>query len=180
MRIVLSLGAAALVGLAACQKPPETAAQAEARMEREAAAARSSIVAQARSWEQWTSAGQADSMAGQFLEDAYDLPPNAPPVHGRAAIQAYYAQQASLGQTTVHLSVDDVMANGPLAVARGAYDIAIQPGPSAPPGMTTVADTGKWVGALRQSSGQWQFTSLIWNSNIPLPPPPAPAPSRRR
>jgi hypothetical protein len=76
--------------------------------------------------------------------------------------------------------VDDVMANGPLGVARGAYDLAIQPGPGSPVGMAAVADTGKWLGALRQSDGQWRFTSLIWNSNIPLPPPPAPTPARRR
>jgi ketosteroid isomerase-like protein len=149
-------------------------------MDQEAAAARPVILAQAKSWEQWTSAGQADSMAGQFVEDGYDLPPNAPPVHGRANIMAYYAQQASIGQTTVHVSVDDVMANGPLAVARGAYDLEIQPGPTAPAGMSAVADTGKWLGALRQDNGKWLFTSLIWNSNIPLPPPPAPAPTRRR
>jgi hypothetical protein len=46
--------------------------------------------------------------------------------------------------------------------------------------MSAVADTGKWLGALRQDNGKWLFTSLIWNSNIPLPPPPAPAPARRR
>ena len=180
MRTMLSLGAFALAGLAACQKPPETPAQAQTRMDQEAAALKTQVQALATSWERWTAAGQADSMATQFLEDAYDLPPNAPPAHGRAAIQAFLAQEVSLGQTTVHLSVDDVMANGPLGVARGAYDLAIVPGPSSPPGMAAVADTGKWLAALRLSDGQWRFTSLMWNSNIPLPPPPAPAPARRR
>lgn len=180
MRTMLSLGAFALAGLAACQKPPETPAQAQARMDQEAAAAKTQIQALAGNWERWAAAGQADSIAAVFVDQAYQLPPNAPPAHGRAAIQAYHAQQASLGQTTLHLSVDEVVANGPFAVARGAYDLAIQPGPSSPVGMTAVADTGKWLGALRQSDGQWQFTSLMWNSNIPLPPPPAPAPSRRR
>jgi ketosteroid isomerase-like protein len=167
------------MGLTACQKP-ETAAQLATRLQAEATAARPQFEQVAKAWERWSAAGQSDSIAGAFVEDAYELPPNAPPQHGRAAIQAFHTQQASLGQTTVHISVDEVMANGPLATSRGAYDIAIQPGPNAPAGMTAVADTGKWVGVWRKTGDQWQFTTLIWNSNIPLPPPPAPAPTRRR
>lgn len=180
MRNVLSLGAAALAGLAACQKPTERPDQAQARLDQEAAALRTQVQALASGWERWTVAGQADSIAAVFADQGYELPPNAPPAHGRDAIKAYQAQLASMGTTTLHLSVDDVMANGPIGIVRGAYDLAIQPGATAPAGMAAVADTGKWLGALRQSGGQWQFTALMWNSNIPLPPPPPPAPTTRR
>lgn len=179
MRNMLSLGAAALVGLSACQKPPETAAQAQTRMEQEAAALRTQVQTLAGAWERWTAAGQADSIAAIFTDQGYELPPNAPPVHGRDAIKAFQTQLAAMGQATIHLSVDEVMANGPVGVARGAYDFSLVPA-NAPAGAAAAADTGKWLGTLRQSDGLWQFTSMMWNSNIPLPPPPAPAPSRRR
>lgn len=178
MRVVMILGAAALLSAASCKPKPETPEQAQARMEQEATAARTQIEAIARRWEGWEAAGQADSVAAAFTERGYELPPNAPPRMGREAIQANQAQLYSMGQWAVHISVDAVTANGPIAFARGAYDIAMTPGPNAPAGTMAIADTGKWVGELRQTGGTWQFATLMWNSNIPLPPPPTPA--RRR
>jgi ketosteroid isomerase-like protein len=179
MRAVVILSAVALFGVAGCAPKPETPDQAQARMDREAAAARPQIEAVAKNWERWAAAGQADSIASVFIEKGYELPPNAPPNFGRQAVQAYEAQTFAMAQVSVHISVDQVSANGPLAVSRGAYDLAVTPGPHSPPGMTAIADTGKWVGEYRQTGGTWQIATLIWNSNIPLPPPPAPAPGRR-
>jgi len=180
MRAVVILGAAALLGAAGCTPKPETPEQAQARMEQEATAARTQIEALAKRWEGWEAAGQAESVATAFTDRGYELPPNAPPIMGREAIQANQAQLFSMGQWSVHISVDQVTANGPMAFARGAYDIAMTPGPNAPAGTMAIADTGKWVGELRQTGSTWQFATLMWNSNIPLPPPPAPAPARRR
>lgn len=175
MRAVVILGAAALLGAAGCKPKPETPDQAQARMEQEGAAARTQIEALAKRWEGWNAAGQADSIASAFTDRGYQLAPNAPPAMGREAIQAYQAQTFSMGQSTVHISVDQVTANGPLAVARGVYDQSVTPGPNAPAGMTAMADTGKWVGEYRLIGGTWQTATLIWNSNIPLPPPSTPA-----
>lgn len=180
MRAAVILSAATLLMVASCTPKPETPEQAQTRMDQEANAARPQVEALAKRWEGWTVAGQADSIASAFTDRGYQLAPNAPPAMGREAIQAFQAQQFTMGQSTVHISVDQVSANGPLAVARGAYDLSVTPGPNAPAGMTAIADTGKWVGELRQSGGTWLFSTLIWNSNIPLPPPPAPAPARRR
>jgi len=180
MRAVVILGAATLLAVAGCKPKPETPEQAQARMDQEATALRPQIEALAKRWEGWTAAGQADSIASAFTDRGYQLAPNAPPAMGREAIQAYQAQTFSMGQVTIHISVDQVSANGPLAVARGAYDLSLTPGPNAPAGMPAMADTGKWVGEYRQIGGTWQTATLIWNSNIPLPPPPAPAPARRR
>jgi ketosteroid isomerase-like protein len=179
MRVKSSVIAVLLMGLAACQKP-EDPAQVQARLDQEAAAFKTQIVALMGGWERWTAAGQADSITAAFTDGGYELPPNAPPIHGRDAIKAFQTQMASMGSTTIHLSVDEVMANGPVGTARGAYEFSLTPGANAPAGATAVADTGKWIGTLRQNGGQWQFTALMWNSNIPLPPPPAPAPARRR
>ncbi len=175
MRAVVILGTAALLGVAGCQPKPETPDQTQARMEREAAAVRPQIEALARSWEGWVTAGQADSIASVFTDRGYQLAPNAPPAMGHDAIAAYHMQLFSMGQTVVHISVDQVTANGPVAVARGAYDLGMTPGPNAPAGTTALADTGKWMGELRQTDGTWRYVTLTWNSNLPLPPPPAPA-----
>lgn len=180
MRAVVILSAVALFGVAACAPKPETPDQTQARMDREAATARTQIEALARNWERWEAAGQADSIGTVFTDRGYELPPHAAPVMGHEAIVASHRQQYSLGQWTIHISVDQVTANGPLAVSRGVYDVALTPGPNAPAGMMAIADTGKWVGELHQTGGTWQFATLIWNSNLPLPTPPAPAPARRR
>ena len=180
MRAVGILCAIALLGAASCKPKPETPEQAQARMEQEAAAARPQIEAVARRWEGWVAAAQAESIAAAFTDRGYELPPNGPPVMGHDGIVAFQTQLFSMGQWEVHISVDQVSANGPLAFSRGVYNIAMTPGPNAPAGTMAVADTGKWVGEYRQTGGAWRFNTLMWNSNRPLPPPPAPAPARRR
>jgi ketosteroid isomerase-like protein len=173
MRSYLSMGAVLLLGVAGCQKP-ETPAQVATRMGQESAAAKTQIEAEAKRWEGWTAAGQADSFPAVFTEQGVELPPHAPAVVGAAAIQAAHAQQASLGQWALQLTVDDVTANGPLAVARGTYVSTLTPGPNAPAGIPT-ADTGKWVGQYHQADGTWKTVALIWNSDLPLPLPAAAA-----
>ena len=176
MRAVLGLSTAILLGLAGCQKA-ETPEQAQARMDRESAAARTQFEAVARSWEGWTAAAQADSIAGAFAEQGREFPPNAALVVGRDAIKAYQVQLFGMGRWTIRLTVDEATANGPVAVSRGTYVVAVKPGPNAPAGMAAIADTGKYVSGWRQTGGKWEFTDLIWNSNLPLP---APAPARRK
>lgn len=177
MRTVCGIGAVLLVGVVGCQKP-ETPAQVATRMGQESAAAKTQIEAVAKRWEGWTAAGQSDSFATVFTAQGMELPPHAPAAVGPAAIQADHAQQATLGQWTLHLTVDDVTANGPLAVARGTYATALTPAPNAPTGIP-VADTGKWVGQYQQTEGSWKTVALIWNSDLPLPMPPA-APTAKK
>ena len=177
MRAVLTLCTALLLGLAGCQKA-ETPEQALARVEQESAAARAAIEAVARSWESWNTAGQADSIASLFADQGRMLPPNEPAVVGRDAINAFQAQQFAMGQSTLRIIVEDVQANGPVAVARGTYTFDLTPGPNAPAGMTAIADTGKWVERLTLAGTKWEVNDLIWNSNIPLPPPPPAARKR--
>jgi ketosteroid isomerase-like protein len=177
MRTVCGIGAVLLVGVVGCQKP-ETPAQVATRMGQESAAAKTQIEAVAKRWEGWTAAGQADSFPTVFTAQGMELPPHAPAAVGPAAIQAVHAQQAALGQWTLHLTVDDVTANGPLAVARGTYVTALTPGPNAPAGIPA-ADTGKWVGQYQQADGNWKTVALIWNSDLPLPMPPTTPTARK-
>ena len=178
MRTYLSIGAVLLFGVTGCQKP-ETPAQVATRMGQESAAAKTQIQAVARRWEAWTAGGQADSFPAVFTDQGVELPPHAPAAVGAAAIKSVHTQQASLGQWTLHITVDDVTANGPLAVARGTFISALAPAPGAPAGIP-VADTGKWVGEYHQADGTWKTETLIWNSDLPLPmPAPAAVPTKQ-
>jgi ketosteroid isomerase-like protein len=171
MRAVAGACGALLLVLAGCMKP-ETPEQAQARMSREVAAARPALDSVARRWERYTAAGQADSIAMLFTEQGEQLPPNAKPVVGRPAIQAYQAQSFSLGANTISISSDEVLVNGPLAVSRGGYTYEVK-GPKA------FADTGKYLIHWHQVGGKWLIADQAWNSNVPLPVPAPPAPAAK-
>src|SRR5215471_5289865 len=144
MRAVVGASGALMLVLAGCMKP-ETPEQAQARMSREVAAARPALDSVARRWERYTADNQPDSIALLFTEQGEELPPNARPAVGRPAIQAFEAQLISQGATTLSISADEVLANGPLAVSRGGYTLDIKPGAHSPPGMKAIADTGKYL-----------------------------------
>lgn len=174
MRAVVSASGALLLVLSGCMKP-ETPEQAQARISREVAAARPTFDAVARTWERYVAGNEPDSIAMLFTEQGELLPPNARPAVGRPAIQAFQAQMLSQGATTLSISTDEVLVNGPLAVSRGGYTLDIKPGPHSAAGMKAIADTGKYLLHWHQVSGKWLVADLAWNSNVPLPAPPAPA-----
>ena len=173
MRVVAGACGALVLILSGCQKP-ETPEQAQARMSREVAAARPALDSMARRFERYTAANQPDSIAMLFTEQGEELPPNARPAVGRPAIQAFEAQLISQGATTLAISADEVLVNGPLAVSRGGYTLDVKPDTHSAPGMKAIADTGKYLLHWHQISGKWLIADLAWNSNVPLPPPPAP------
>ena len=173
MRAVVSACGALLLVLASCQKP-ETPEQAQARMSREVATARPALDSIARRFERYTAANQADSIALLFTEQGEELPPNTRPAVGRPAIQAFEAQLIGQGATTLSISADEVLVNGPLAVSRGGFTLDITPGAHAPAGMKAIADTGKYLLHWHQIGGKWLIADLGWSSNVPLPVPPAP------
>ena len=172
MRVVVG-ACGALLLLAGCMKP-ETPEQAQARMSREVAAARPALDAIARSWERYTAADQSDSIALLFTEQGEELPPNAKPVVGRSAIQAFQAKALSQGPSSISISTDEVLVNGPLAVSRGGFTYDVKVGPHSPPGMKALADTGKYLIHWHLFAGKWYIADIAWNSNIPIPTPPAP------
>ncbi len=174
MRAVLGASGALLLVTSACMKP-ETPEQAQSRMSREVAAARPALDSVARRWERYTAADQADSIAMLFTEQGEQLRPNGKPVVGRPAIQAFQTQAFSQGPSSISISADEVLVNGPLAISRGGYTYDVKVGPHSPPGMKALADTGKYIIHWHQVGGKWLIADMAWSSDIPLPPPPAPA-----
>ena len=161
------LSAAATL-LVACQ-PPETAQQAQARMEKESEAFTAAVSPTARRYSGWVAAGQADSIAGIFTEQGREMPPNEPAVVGRAAIKGYEARNAATFASKLTIRGESYMASGPLGVERGSYTFEGRAKPGAPKGVPSmINDDGKYLIHWHHVNGQWRMAELIWNSNRPM------------
>lgn len=111
-------------------------------------------------------AGDAAGWAGQFADDAVQMPPNGPANAGMAAIKGWTG--GLLGQFNVKfaLKVDEVRVLGDWAMERGGYTIGLQPKPGGP-GME---DRGKYITMYqRAAGGAWRMARDIWNSDNPPP-----------
>ena len=155
MRFVAVVGAIALavVSLSAQQKGADEAAIAKLRTAYQAAAA--------------TQDGAA--LAKLFAPDGVEMPPNAPAVAGRAAIEAFhkaFAKQWMMhGMTIVSTNTK---VSGDTAYDVGTYKQGLMP----QTGGAVFDDTGKYVVLLRKdASGGWLITHAIYNSNNPPPVP---------
>lgn len=104
------------------------------------------------------------AVAALYTEDAVLMPPNAPSVTGRAAVQEVFGQFPTL--TSFELTIDDIQGSGDVAVVRGSYTLAMDiEGQS-------VEDSGKYLEVRRkQADGSWPLVIDTWNSDIPVPIP---------
>ena len=111
---------------------------------------------------------------GAYVESFYAptamvLPPNAPPVEGRNAIEQFLASFPPI--TRFEGKQIDVDGAGNLAYVRGEYTLEM-----APPGAeNSVTDHGKYIEIWRKrEDGSWQVALDIFNSNLPVPEAQAP------
>ena len=114
-----------------------------------------------RDYERAWRARDATALADLFTEDGFVLSNGRPPVRGRAAIRARYAD-----------------SGGPLALRVLAYAAEgrvgyIVGGFGASPGEP---DTGKFVLAIRMEEGRWQIAADMDNSNRGRMTAPTPSP----
>ncbi|MBI4543306.1 MAG: DUF4440 domain-containing protein [Gemmatimonadetes bacterium] len=172
MRYTRWLGAALALAAAGCQAT-ETAEQMQTRIDQESAAFRAVLDSLAPKFQAWAAAGQVDSIANLYMENANLLPANEPMVVGREAIRAKFTQWFSWGTWTYTISIQAALANGPIGLERGTYSMSFAPGPNAPAGMTAMAETGKYLVHWHNMGGQWMIADDIGNSDRPMMPPPA-------
>lgn len=127
----------------------------------------------AKSRAAYNSAIQAQDAAGiakLYAPDGTEMPPNAPAVKGRAAIEKYHrdlAQQVMIHGSTI--TSTETRVSGNLAYDVGTYKQQVMPMSGG--GITD--DHGKYVVILRKDGGNWLIADAIYNSDIPLPAPPA-------
>ena len=114
------------------------------------------------------SAGDAAGVAATYLPDAHLLPPNAPPIEGREAIQKFWKAFLDAYQVTLAASADEIEGRGDLAYARGHYTLDAAPKAA---GARAFHEEGKFVEVLRrQGDGRWQYAVDMYSSNQPPPP----------
>lgn len=118
-----------------------------------------------------TAAGSQDgaAIAKLYVPDGVEMPPNAPAVNGRAAIEAFhkaFGQQWMMhGMTIAPKSVK--VWHGESAYEVGTYKQSLMPMKGGP----VVDDIGKYVVLLKKdaATGSWLITHAIYNSDLPLP-----------
>ena len=94
--------------------------------------------------------GDAKAIAALYTEDAVEMPPNAPMVKGRAAIEQYYVKQFVSGMklTTFSLKHIETHASGDVG-----YDVGTYQQDMTPPKAASVSETGKYTVILKRTGG---------------------------
>lgn len=105
-------------------------------------------------------AGQTDSIARYYAEDAVLMPANMATIRGRPAIRAFLAGFPRMAEA--RMTVDTIMRFGDLAYVRGTYFARFNDS-------TIPADSGKYIEIRRLIDGQWLIIEEIANSSVPLP-----------
>ena len=125
-----------------------------------------------REIERYYASGATDSLASMFALDAWQMPPNNPPLVGRDAIRGFWQQAMGWGKWKFSLRAEDVQTSGSIAIERGKYKTTFVAGPDAPPGMTSVSDQGSYVVYWRrEADGNWR---IVWDAPVSEIPPECP------
>ncbi len=127
------------------------------------------VRAQTTNWVKAYNGGDAKAVAALYAEDALLLPPGAPGVSGRAAIQAFFTKDIAGSQAAgAVFAVDpktDVGVSGNTGWESGTYKVTAK---------GAVVETGKFLSVSRKKDGKWLYLRDTWNADAP-PAPPAPA-----
>jgi uncharacterized protein (TIGR02246 family) len=122
-----------------------------------------------REWSKATMERGAEGYASYFAEDGVLLPPDAPPVNGRAAIREWQdRQQREATHRTVPEAIteDELQAAGDWVIYRGTLKGRRVPkaGGADEPFENKILDVLR-----RKADGNWEFLRRMWSSNRPRP-----------
>ncbi len=138
-----------------------------------AGADEAAVRAQSTSWAKAYNGGDAKGVAALYAEDAVLLPPGAPAVRGRAAIQEYFSKDIAgaraAGAVFVLNPKTDVGVSGDQGWESGTYQVTVK---------GAVVETGKFLSVSRKKDGKWLYFRDTWNADAPPAPPQAPAPKK--
>lgn len=136
--------------------------------QQKAAAGDEAAIGKVRGAYQTAAAAQdAAGIAKLYAADGIEMPPNAPAVKGRAAIEAFHKGLAK--EWMVHgmtITPVETRVMGDRAYDTGTYKQGLMP----QKGGGMIDDTGKFVVLLKKdASGAWWISHAIYNSDVPLP-----------
>jgi uncharacterized protein (TIGR02246 family) len=137
--------------LSACQQGPTPLTDAD----------RNAIRTVVANFDKAVLAGDWPAVVSVYAEDGILLPPNAPAVQGRAAMQNFFSALPKI--TAFSQSVVEIGGEGNLAYPRGTYEMTMMP----PGAKAPLKDTGKVIAIWRkQPNGSWLVTRVMWNSDL--------------
>jgi uncharacterized protein (TIGR02246 family) len=122
-------------------------------------------------WLKAYNGGDVAGVVGLYADDALLMPPGAPGMKGKAAIQAYFtkdmADSKSGGMVLSIGAKTDVGVTGDMGWESGTYSATVK---------GAVVETGKYLSVAAKKDGKWHFIRDTWNSDAP-PPAAASAPA---
>ena len=124
------------------------------------AAARAAIEAGNRQWLAALAKGDIAALAQLYSADARVLPPNAPIVDGRPAIQAFWQGAFDQGMKRAEFKTQEVFAGDSTATEVGTYTNYDDKGQA--------TDEGKYVVVWKKEDGSWRIYRDSWSSNRPI------------
>ncbi|MDO8545330.1 MAG: DUF4440 domain-containing protein [Opitutaceae bacterium] len=131
------------------------------------AADEAAIRAGSKTYEQAGNQRDWPTLLTVFTDDIVFMPPNAPEVIGRKAVEAMLKTYPAF--KNLRLEPQEISGAGNLAYVRGRYSMVMTPSnqPEQP-------DAGKYIEIWRkQSDGKWKYARGIFNSDLPLQARPA-------
>jgi ketosteroid isomerase-like protein len=159
----LTLGLASAVLMMACaQSAPKTedAASAAEAASLDVGTLRAEVNQFVAAW----NTGNQAALGPMIAEDAVLLQPDGPPIEGQAAILATMAEGYDIAMYQQAATVDEVMAVGDAAYARGTWML----NPTAAAGADAAALSGKWSALYKAGpDGTWQTWRWMWNQPSP-------------
>ncbi|KMZ12420.1 hypothetical protein BHUM_04863c [Candidatus Burkholderia humilis] len=124
-------------------------------------AARASIEASNRRFEQAVSRSDAAGIAATYTESAKLLPANDHVVSGRQAVTRFWQNAIDSGLKSIKLTTVEVDARGDTAYEVGKWSVPGEAG--------KVYDAGDYVVIWKRVKGQWKQHRDIWTTNSPPP-----------
>ncbi|MGH8249706.1 MAG: YybH family protein [Steroidobacteraceae bacterium] len=115
----------------------------------------------ADAWQERYRAQDAAGVAALYTEDAQLLPPDAPVVEGRVAIQEFIARNFRPGGAPIEIATVETQVFEDYAHRQGSFRLG-------EPGNESSA-TGKFLELWKKVDGRWLIHREIWNANAPPP-----------
>lgn len=150
-RRTLTVAVVSGLALSACQQGPAPLTDAD----------RNAIRAIVANFDKAVLAADWPAVVSVYAEDGILLPPNAPAVQGRAAMQTFFSGLPKI--TAFSQRVVEIEGQGNIAYPRGTYEMTMMP----PGAKAPLKDTGKVIAVWRkQADGSWLVARVMWNSDL--------------
>ena len=106
--------------------------------------------------------GDAAAYAALYTDDAVLMPPNAPTVEGRPAIENWAKDIFKDMHLDVVAKEAEIIVTGDWAIVRGTYSVTFTPRE----GGVSIEDAGKWLAVMsKQPDGLWKYSNNMWSSD---------------